>query len=112
MGYRSVPPSVVGAVMVLQRLEGLSDREAADRFTFEARWRYAAGVGGWDDDSRCSFAHTVLVDMRERRRRSDQPDRIFEMALDAARAAGPIGRKRVLELHSVVRRGGHDGWSR
>ena len=27
-----------------QRLEGLSDREAADRFAFDVRWRYAAGV--------------------------------------------------------------------
>jgi hypothetical protein len=48
IGRRSVPPSVVAVVMVLQRLEGLSDREAVDRFTFDARWRYAAGVGGWD----------------------------------------------------------------
>ncbi len=30
-GRRSVPPSVVATVMVLQRLEGLSDREAVDR---------------------------------------------------------------------------------
>jgi hypothetical protein len=28
VGRRSAPPSVVAAVMVLQRLEGLSDREA------------------------------------------------------------------------------------
>lgn len=97
IGRRSVPPSVVAAVMVLQRLEGLSDREATDRFTFDARWRYAAGVGGWDGDGRSAFAHTVLVDMRERLRRSDRPDRIFEVALDAARAAGLIGRRRVLD---------------
>jgi len=30
-GRRSVPPCVVATVMVLQRLEGLSDREAVDR---------------------------------------------------------------------------------
>ncbi|MCP3956853.1 MAG: transposase, partial [bacterium] len=47
-GRRSVPPSVVAAVMVLQRLEGLSDREAVERYSFDARWRYAAGVGGYD----------------------------------------------------------------
>jgi hypothetical protein len=52
VGRRSVPPSVVATVMVLQRLEGLSDREAVDRFTFDARWRYAAGVGGWDGSGR------------------------------------------------------------
>jgi hypothetical protein len=96
-GRRSVPPSVVAVVMVLQRLEGLSDREAVDRFTFDARWRYAAGVGGWDGGGRVSFAHTVLVDMRERLRRSERPDRVFEVALAAARAAGLIGRRRVLD---------------
>ena len=97
IGRRSVPPSVVATVMVLQRLEGLSDREASDRFTFDARWRYAAGVGGWDGPHRVGFAHTVLVDMRERLRRSDRPDRVFEVALGAARQAGLLGRRRVLD---------------
>ena len=83
--------------MVLQRLEGLSDREASDRFTFDARWRYAAGVGGWDGAGRVGFAHTVLVDMRQRLRRSQAPDRVFEVALQAARAAGLLGRRRVLD---------------
>ncbi len=46
--------------MVLQRLEGLSDREAVDRYCFDNRWRYAAGVGGYDGDGWGRFAHTVL----------------------------------------------------
>jgi hypothetical protein len=97
-GRRSVPPSVVATVMVLQRLEGVSDREAVERFTFDVRWRYAAGVGGWDGAAhRVGFAHTVLVDMRERLRRSDRPDRVFEVALAAARQAGLLGRRRVLD---------------
>jgi hypothetical protein len=97
IGRRSIPPSVVAVVMVLQRLEGLSDREAVDRFTFDARWRYAAGVGGWDGAGPVGFAHTVLVDMRERLRGSDRPDRVFEVALTAAREAGLVGRRRVLD---------------
>ncbi len=96
-GRRSVPPSVVATVMVLQRLEGLSDREAVERYCFDNRWRYAAGVGGYDSNSWTSFAHTVLVDMRERLRRSERPDRIFEAALGAARDAGLVGRKRALD---------------
>ena len=63
-GRRSVPPSVVATVMVLQRLEGLSDREAVDRYAFDVRWRYAAGVGGYAAGGWARFAHTVLVDMR------------------------------------------------
>src|SRR5204862_7030405 len=96
-GRRSVPPSVVATVMVLQRLEGLSDREAVERYTFDARWRYAAGVGGWDGEGRVGFAHTVVVDMRERLRRSDRPDRVFEVALGPAREAGLLGRRRALD---------------
>jgi hypothetical protein len=96
-GRRSVPPSTVATVMVLQRLEGLSDREAVERYTFDARWRHAAGVGGYGSGEWDSFSHTVLVDMRERLRRSDRPDRIFEVALQAASAAGLIGRRRVLD---------------
>ena len=95
-GRRSVPPSVVATVMVLQRLEGLSDREAVDRYAFDVRWRYAAGVGGYGGGWG-SFAHTVLVDMRARLRRSTRPKRIFEVALEAAHAAGLVGRRRVLD---------------
>src|SRR5215475_12394183 len=43
VGRRSVPPMIVAVVMVLQRVEGCSDREAVDRFAFDARWKYAAG---------------------------------------------------------------------
>jgi len=64
--------------MVLRRLEGLSDREAVDRYCFDNRWRYAAGVGGYDAGGWARFSHTVLVDMRERLRRSDRPNRIFD----------------------------------
>ena len=96
-GRRSVPPSVVAVVMVLQRLEGLSDREAVSRFAFDARWRYAAGVGGWDMSSWKSFTHTVLVDMRARLAASESPRRVFDAVLEVAREAGVVGAKRVLD---------------
>ena len=96
-GRRSVPPSVVATVMVLQRLEGLSDREAAERYTFDARWRYAAGVGGYDTGGWGRFAHTVLVDMRARLAASVDPRRIFAVTVQAASAAGLVGAKRVLD---------------
>jgi hypothetical protein len=94
VGRRSVPPMIVAVVMVLQRIEGCSDREAADRFAFDARWKYAAG--GLDFDYP-GFAHTVLVEMRARLARSARPDRIFEVTLEAAKAAGLVGRRRVLD---------------
>src|SRR5664279_2314298 len=94
VGRRSIPPLIVAVVMVLQRLEGLSDREAVERFTFDARWKYACGGLPFDYPG---FAHTVLVDMRARLARSERPTRIFEVALGAARAAGLLGRRRVLD---------------
>ena len=90
VGRRSVPPMIVAVVMVLQRLEGCSDREAVDRFAFDVRWKYAAGGLDFDHPG---FVHTVLVDMRARLARSKRPNRIFEVTLDAARRAGLVGRR-------------------
>jgi hypothetical protein len=92
-GRRSVPPSILAVVMVLQRLEGCSDREAVDRFAYDLRWRYAAGV----DDEMGSFAHTVLVELRARLRTSADPDRVFRVTTELARAAGLVGVRRVLD---------------
>ena len=94
IGRQSVPPMIVAVVMVLQRIEGCSDREAVDRFSFDTRWKYAAG--GLDFDYP-GFVHTVLVDMRARLARSTKPNRLFDVTLDAARSAGLVGRKRVLD---------------
>ena len=98
VGRRSIPPMIVAVVMVLQRIEGLSDREAVDRFSFDARWKY--GAGGLDFDYP-GFAHTVLVDMRARLAASDNPDRIFQVTLAAAKQAGLVGRRRVLDSTPV-----------
>jgi transposase len=92
-GRRSVPPSILAVVMVLQRLEGCSDREAVDRFAYDLRWRYAAGV----DDEVGSFAHTVLVELRARLRASADPDRVFRVTTELARQAGLVGVRRVLD---------------
>jgi len=94
VGRRSVPPMIVAVVMVLQRLEGCSDREAVDRFAFDVRWKYAAG--GLDFDYP-GFVHTVLVDMRARLAASQHPDRVFEVVLETAKKAGLVGRRRVLD---------------
>ncbi|MCA1670957.1 MAG: IS1182 family transposase [Actinobacteria bacterium] len=93
-GRRSVPPRIVAVVMVLQRWLGLSDREAVQAFEFDARWKYACG--GLDFDYP-GFVHTVLVDMRARLARSERPKRIFEVTLEAARVAGVVSAKRVLD---------------
>jgi hypothetical protein len=94
LGRRSVPPLIVAVVMILQRFEGLSDRDAVERFCFDARYKYAAGGLPFDYSG---FAHTVLVDMRARLARSERPNRIFEVTLEVAKAAGLVGVRRVLD---------------
>jgi Transposase DDE domain/Transposase domain (DUF772) len=93
-GRHSVPPMIVAVVMVLQRLEGLSDREAVDRFAFDVRWKYAAGGLDFDHPG---FVHTVLVDFRARLAASGRPDRIFATTVEVAGKAGLVGRRRVLD---------------
>lgn len=94
LGRASIPPMIVAVVMVLQRLDGCSDRDAVERFTYDARWKYAAGGLPFDYPG---FAHTVLVDMRARLARSEWPNRIFELTLQVAREAGLVGVRRVLD---------------
>lgn len=94
VGRPSVPPQIVAVVMVLQRIEGCSDREAVDRFTYDVRWKYAAGGLEFDFPG---FVHTVLVDFRARLAASERPDRIFEVVLETAKRAGLVGRRRVLD---------------
>jgi hypothetical protein len=94
VGRRSVPPRIVATVMVLQRLQGLSDREAVEAFSFDARWKYACGGLAFDYPG---FSHTVLVDMRARLAASARPERIFAVTMEAARQAGLVGVRRVLD---------------
>ena len=69
---------VVATVLVLQALEGLSDREAIGRLRCDIRWKAAAGLSLTDE----GFHPTVLTLWRARLRRSSAPERVF----DAVRA--------------------------
>jgi IS5 family transposase len=77
-GRPSVPADVVATVMVLQSLEGLSDRDAIEALRVDLRWKVAAGLSLSDE----GFHPTVLTLWRNRLRASDAPERIF----DAVRA--------------------------
>jgi len=93
-GRPTVPARVVATVMVLQSLEGLSDREACDRLERDLAWQAAAGV-----DAGCvAFHPTVLVGQRNRLRESERPKRFLEDTKVVARQAGVMGnRVRVLD---------------
>ena len=84
--------------MVLQRWFGFSDREAVAAFEFDVRWKYACG--GLEFDSG-GFCHTVLVGFRARLAASSDPRRVFDVVLDAAREAGALSQRRVLDSAPV-----------
>ena len=73
-GHPSVPAEVIGSVMVLQALEGLSDREAISALRRDIAWKVACGLR-LDDEG---FHPTVLVYWRARLRASARPRRILE----------------------------------
>ncbi|MDP1818791.1 MAG: IS1182 family transposase [Acidimicrobiales bacterium] len=77
-GRPSVPADVIATVMVLQALEGLSDREAVRQLETNIAWKAATGLALTDE----AFHSTVLVLWRNKLRSSDAPQRIF----DAVRA--------------------------
>ena len=73
-GRPSVPADVIATVMVLQALEGLSDREAVRQLETNIAWKAATGLALTDE----AFHSTVLVLWRNKLRASDAPQRIFD----------------------------------
>jgi hypothetical protein len=94
-GHPSVPAEVIATVMVLQALEGLSDREAVSALRRDIAWKVACGLR-LDDEG---FHPTVLVYWRARLRTSDRPRRIFDAVREVVAATGVLkGRgRRVLD---------------
>jgi hypothetical protein len=94
-GHPSVPAEVVGSVMVLQALEGLSDREAVSALRRDIAWKVACGLR-LDDEG---FHPTVLVYWRGRLRASERPRRVFDAVRQVVEQTGVLaGRgRRVLD---------------
>jgi Transposase domain (DUF772) len=99
-GHPSVPAEVIATVMVLQALEGLSDREAISALRRDIAWKVACGLR-LDDEG---FHPTVLVYWRNRIRASSRPRRIFEAVRHVVRQTGVLtGRgRRVLDSTIVA----------
>ena len=96
--YPSVPAEVIATVMVLQALEGLSDREAISALRRDIAWKMACGLR-LDDEG---FHPTVLVYWRNRIRRSTRPRRIFEAVRQVVEATGLLAGRSRRVLDSTV----------
>src|SRR5215218_6547620 len=97
-GHPSVPAEVIATVMVLQALEGLSDREAVSALRRDIAWKVACGLR-LDDEG---FHPTVLVYWRNRIRASSRPRRIFEAVRQVVQATGVLGGRGRRVLDSTV----------
>jgi IS5 family transposase len=97
-GRPSVPADVIATVMVLQALEGLSDRDAVQAIRRDIAWKVAAGLSLADE----GFHPTVLTLWRNKLRVSDRPERIFDAVRAVIDATGVIKGKTRRVLDSTV----------
>jgi IS5 family transposase len=97
-GRPSVPADVLATVMVLQSLEGLSDRDAARALRDRISWKVATGLA-LDDPG---FHPTVLTYWRTRLRASARPERIFEAVREVVHATGVLKARTRRALDSTL----------
>ena len=97
-GRPSVPGDVVATVIVLQALQGLSDREASEAVTFDLRWKAACGL----PVTAAAFHPTTLTYWRRRLAGSDRPHRIFDVVRHVVGETGAVKGKTRRVLDSTV----------
>jgi IS5 family transposase len=84
--------------MVLQALEGLSDRDAARALRDRISWKVACGLA-LDDEG---FDFSVLTYWRTRLRKSERPERIFDAVRSVIDATGVLKGKTRRALDSTL----------
>ena len=84
--------------MVLQSLEGLSDRDAASALRTNIAWKVAAGLA-LDDEG---INYSVLTYWRTRLRQSERHERIFDAVREVVDRTGVLKGKRRRTLDSTL----------
>ena len=97
-GRPSIPVDVICSVMVLQALEGLSDRDAIRALRNRIDWKVACGLA-LDDEG---FDFTNLTFWRSRLRRSEYPNRIFDAVKRVVDETGVLQKKNRRALDSTI----------
>src|SRR5215471_3370779 len=83
-GQPAASPARLALVLVLQYVEGLSDRQAADAVRGRIDWKYALGLELTDPD----FDHTVLSEFRARLVGKDAERLLLDTLLERLRTLG------------------------
>jgi len=97
-GRPSVPADVAAAVIVLQTLHGLSDREAVEALRCDLRWKVACGLALTDE----GFHSSTLTYWRRRLAASGRPNRIFDAVRQVIAATGALRGRTRRALDSTV----------
>lgn len=97
-GRPSIPGEVIATVMILQSLEGLSDRDAARALRDRISWKVACGLSL--DDKGIDF--TALTYWRRRLAASDQPDRIFDVIRKITAETNLLAKRTKRALDSTI----------
>ena len=97
-GRPSVPADIAASILVLQALNGLSDREAMAALRTDLRWKVACGLavghGGYDS--------STLTYWRRRLAASKAPNRIFDAVKAVVAQTGVLKGKNRRALDSTV----------
>jgi transposase len=100
-GQPALAPARLALVSVLQYVEGLSDRQAADAVRGRIDWKYALGLELIDP----GFDHTVLSEFRSRLVAGQAEHLLLDLLLDRLRDLGlikPRGRQRTDSTHVLA----------
>jgi IS5 family transposase len=97
-GRPSLPPDLVGSVLVLRELYDLSDAQTADALKFDIRWKVACGRSLMQ----MSFDPSALVYWRRRIAKSKRPDRVFDAVAEVIAQVGILRGRRKRCVDSTV----------
>jgi len=101
LGQPAAAPAMLALTTVLQYLEGLSDRQAADAVRGRIDWKYALRLSLTDP----GFDHTVLSEFRSRLIEGKAEQQMLDTLLDRLRDLGlvkPRGRQRTDSTHVLA----------
>ena len=97
-GRPSLPADLVGSVLVLKELYGLSDPQTAEALKFDIRWKVACGRSL----TQMSFDPSTLVYWRKRIAASERPDRVFDKVAEVIAETGILRGRRKRCVDSTV----------
>ena len=97
-GRPSLPADLVGSVLVLKELYGLSDPQTAEALKFDIRWKVACGRSL----TQMSFDPSTLVYWRKRIAASKRPDRVFDKVAEVIAETGILRGRRKRCVDSTV----------